>query len=67
MRREDTVELGDRFQKVGTGNIFTITRLVDPPGLPPHAVLKGEWQHMGELLMSVSALLDRSLYRRAYE
>ncbi len=67
MERKGIIEPGDKFQKVATGNVFTITRLVDPPGLPSHAVLRGEWQHMGELLMSVSALMDRSLYRQVYE
>ncbi len=64
MGPRNTVNPGDRFAKVETTNVFTVARLADLPHHPPHAVLKGEWQHTGELVISVSALLDPKLYQR---
>ncbi len=64
MGPRNTVNPGDRFEKVGTTHIFTVARLMDLPHHPPHAALMGEWQHTGELVLSVSALLDSSMYRR---
>ena len=65
MGLRNTVNPGDRFIKVENMNTLTVARLADLPHHPPHAVLKGEWQHTWEILISVSALLDSMLYRRA--
>ena len=67
MGLRNTVNPGDRFEKVENTNTLTVARLVDLPNHPTHAVLTGEWQHTGEILISVSALLDPKLYRRVHD
>ena len=65
MEHRTAVNLGDKFEKVEAhGNALTVARLVEFPGLPPHAYLDDKWHQYRELLISVSALLDPTLYRR---
>jgi hypothetical protein len=64
----DQVSVGDGFTRVGnwSGATYVVTSLVEPPGMPPHVRLVADGQRQGDqMLMSVSALLDRRFWQRA--
>lgn len=59
------VSIGDRFTKVGPPfrPVYAVKSFVDLNDIPPHVRLVANGQS-DEMLMSVSALLDRKLWLR---
>ena len=59
------VAIGDRFMKVGPPfrPVYMVKSVVDLYEIPPHVRLVANGQN-DEMLMSVSALLDRRLWSR---
>ena len=64
-----TIEVGERFVKVSDqGTVWVAVRPAQVSvGMPPHMYLVHEKIPSRVLMMSVSALLDRKLFRRAEE
>ncbi|MEE8393783.1 MAG: hypothetical protein V3R66_05510 [Rhodospirillales bacterium] len=59
------VEIGEKFVKPeDPGTVWTVQRFIDLPGLPQHVELKTEGKFDRKIMLSVSAIMDRSLYRR---
>ncbi|MGD9742357.1 MAG: hypothetical protein AB7V53_06915, partial [Dongiaceae bacterium] len=63
IRRGSAVSIGDRFTKAGLPSrpVFVVDALVDRKDSPQHVRLVQERQR-GELLISVFALLDQTLW-----
>ncbi len=62
---KSTIGIGDRFVKPeDPASVWVVQRLVDLPGLPQHAELKAIRYLNRNIMISVSALMDRKLYRR---
>ena len=60
-----TIVIGDEFTKLeDPETVWVVQRLVDLPGLPQHAELKAIQYLNRNIMISVSALMDRKLYRR---
>ena len=63
--KKHSVEIGDCFVKPETpGTVWVVQRIVDQPGLPLHARLKSRGRLDRKIVLSVSALVDSSLYQR---
>ena len=63
--KKHSVEIGDCFVKPETPQtVWIVQRIVDHPGLPLHAKLKGRGYLNRNIVLSVSALMDRSMYHR---
>ncbi len=68
MAQKLSVQCGDRFVKVGSWMpALVVKRLVEIPDLPTHVQLVSEIRHGRPMTVSVSALLDRSLFQPANE
>lgn len=66
MGKSTEIKIGDGFSAIETPKtVWIVRRIVDLPGLPQHAKLKAEGNINQEIMLSVSALKDRRLYRRA--
>ena len=62
-RKERTIQLGDRFFKVGKYNTEWIVKdMIDFPDLPPHLHIAQAGSRKRGLTFSVSALMDRRLF-----
>ncbi len=63
MKRGSAVSIGDRFTKAGlpSGPVYVVNAIVDRKDSPLHVRLVQEGQR-GELLISVFALLDQTLW-----
>lgn len=63
VRRGSAVSIGDRFTKAGLPSrpVFVVDAIVDRKDSPQHVRLVQERQR-GELLISVFALLDQTLW-----
>ncbi len=60
-----SIKVGDKFIKPAVPNIvWVVNRLVDLPGLPPHAELSVQGNLNRRMMMSQEALSDRHLYHR---
>ena len=63
--KKHSVEIGDCFVKPETPRtVWVVQRIVDHPGLPLHARLKSRGLLSRNIVLSVSALVDRSMYQR---
>ena len=63
--KKHSVEIGDCFVKPETpGTVWVVQQIVDHSGLPLHARLKSRGRLDRSIVLSVSALVDRSLYQR---
>ena len=63
--KKHSVEIGDCFVKSETPRtVWVVQRIVDHPGLPLHACLKSRGLLNRNIVLSVSALVDRSKYQR---
>ena len=63
--KKHSVEIGDCFVKPETpGTVWVVQRIVDHSGLPLHARLISRGRIDRRIVLSVSTLLDRSLYQR---
>lgn len=63
-KKASMIQPGDKFEKVGNfKSVWTVTRLLDIPDLPPHLHITPEDGHR-VLTFSVSALLDTKLFVR---
>ncbi|MBF0372630.1 MAG: hypothetical protein HQL38_06370 [Alphaproteobacteria bacterium] len=67
MPRKANVDVGDRFRKVGQFQppIWVVTRLFTFAAEPPHARLEKEDDPSQTMTVSLPALQDSSLFRRA--
>jgi hypothetical protein len=67
MAHKSSVQCGDRFIKVGNRRAapMIVKRLVELPDLPVHVQLVSEIRHGRPMTVSISALLDRSLFQPA--
>ncbi len=64
-RKIKTIQLGDRFAKVGTyKSVWTVTRILEFPDLPTHLHITPETADHRVLTFSTSALLDEALFTR---
>ena len=60
-----SIKVGDKFIKPELPDIiWVVTRLVNLPGLPPHAELKAQGYLKRMVTMSREALADHRLYHR---
>ena len=62
-----SIKVGDKFIKPAVPNIvWVVIRLVDLPGLPPHAELRvqGYLKRPQKIIMSLSALTDLRTFHR---
>ncbi|HEB79047.1 MAG TPA: hypothetical protein ENI79_01040 [Rhodospirillales bacterium] len=60
-----SVEIGDRFVKPeDTVTTWIVQKIISLPGLPIHAELKAQGNIDRRMLLSISALKDRSLYQK---
>lgn len=66
MARKRPITEGERFARASTpGHVYVVTALVDKPGHLPHVRLSAEGGVAAdEILVSASALLDPTLWRR---
>ena len=63
--KKHSVEIGDCFVKPGApGTVWVVQRIVNYSGLPLHAILKSRGRLNREIVLSVSALVDRRMYQR---
>lgn len=66
MQKMRSVEINDRFVKSQyQETVWVVQKVVGLPELPKHYQLRSEHPKTRSLTMSESALLDRSLFRRA--
>jgi hypothetical protein len=65
--RKPSIEVGDRFVKLGTFQsvIWTVSRIFQLPAEPPHANLKKEGNSKESLTISLPTLADPRYFRRA--
>ena len=62
-----SIKVGDKFIKPKVPNIvWIVNRLVNLPGLPPHAELKvqGNLERPQKMMMSLGALTDPRMFHR---
>ncbi len=60
-----SIKVGDKFIKPELPDIiWVVKRLVNLPGLPPHAELRVQGHFNRMMMMSREALADRHLYHR---
>ncbi len=60
-----SIKVGDKFMKPKVPNIvWIVNRLVNLPGLPPHAELRARGYLNRMVMMSQEALADHRLYHR---
>lgn len=60
-----SIKVGDKFTKAeDPETVWVVNRLVDPPGVPPHAELKAHGFLNRMMMLSQEALTDHRLYQR---
>lgn len=67
MFSKPTVRVGDRFVKVGQFQtaVWIVNKIFQLPAEPPHARLGKEGDHYESITVSLSALMDQRLFKRA--
>ncbi len=67
MFSKPSVRVGDRFTKVGQYQtaIWVVSRIFQLPSEPPHAHLEKEGDAHDSITVSIPALADPRLFRRA--
>ena len=63
--KSTSIKVGDKFIKPEVPNmVWVVNRLVEIPGMPPHAKLIVQGRLNQSMMLSLEALTDQNLYRR---
>ncbi len=66
--KSTSIKVGDKFIKPEVPNmVWVVIRLMEIPGMLPHAELKVQGHLRGSMTLSLEALTDQNLYRRIEE
>ncbi len=67
MLRKPTINVGDRFVKIGAfqSNVWVVSHIFQLPSEPPHAKLANEGNIREWITISIPTLSDPHFFRRA--